>query len=61
MVELFWSIIWVVVCYLYAKDTKERYPDIDINPMNYIIGGLLFGVFSWLWCWDKKRSYEKYN
>lgn len=57
--ELLCVIFWTVVCYLYAKDTKEQYPDININPLNYLIGGFLFGLLSWIWCWNKKRSYRR--
>ncbi len=59
--ELFWIIFWSVVCYFYAKDAKDKCPGIDIEPLNYIVGGALFGVFSFLWAWDKKRDYQKYN
>lgn len=59
--EIFWTLFWVVVCYLYAKDVKERYPDIDVEPFLYVIGGFCFGIFSWLWCWNKKRNYNKYR
>ena len=61
MEAIFWYIFWGAVCYFYAKDTKEQYPDIDMNPFNYIIGGALFGLLSWLWAWNKKRNYKKYR
>ena len=59
--ELFWIVMWMVVCYLYAKGVHEKYPKMDINPNLYLIGGALFGVFSLCWAWVRKREYEKYN
>lgn len=59
--ELFWCIIWAAACYLYADDTLKKCPGIDINPVLYIIGGAIFGVFSFIYCWYKKRQYMKYN
>lgn len=59
--ELFWIIFWAVVCYLYASDAKEKYPELDVNPINYIAGGALFGVFAWIWCWDKKRVVKQFK
>ena len=59
--ELFWIIVWAVVCYLYSKKVKEDYPDLDVSPELYIVGGALFGVFSLLWCWRKKSVYLKYR
>ena len=61
MESLFWCALWEVVCYLYSKKVKEEYNDIDINPELYIVGGALFGVFSLLWCWRKRRMYLKYR
>lgn len=52
---------WVVVCYLYANNAKNECPDLDVKPINYLVGGFLFGLFSWLWCWNKKRNYLKYR
>lgn len=58
--EFFWIVFWAVFCYIYAKDTAERCPKADINPINYILGGALFGIFAWLWCWNKKRNYNEF-
>lgn len=61
MVELIYSVLWAVGCWYYAKNVKEEYKDIDIDPLLYIVGGFLFGLFSFLWCWNKKRNYLKYR
>lgn len=59
--EFLYMVFWVVVCYFYADNAKKEYPELDVNPINYIVGGFLFGLFSWLWCWNKKRNYKKYR
>lgn len=59
--EMFWIVFWALVCYLYSKNVVEDYPDIDICPELYIVGGALFGIFSLLWCWRKRRLYLKYR
>ena len=53
------TIFWFTFCYLYAKNVKEKYPEININPINYLWGGLLFGVLAWLCCWIKKITYNR--
>ena len=59
--ELLCWIAIAILGYYYAKDTKEKYPGLDIDPINYAVGGFVFGIFSLLWCWNKKRNYIKYN
>jgi len=61
MIEILYTVFWMAFCYYYANDTKNKYPEIDINPVLYIAGGFLFGVFSFIWCWNKKRVFNKYN
>ena len=53
-----WLVIWSMVSYLYAKDTKEKCPGIDINPINYVFGAVFIGAFFCItYCWYKKRKY----
>ena len=47
--EIIGLVIVMVVCYLYAKSVKEQYPEIDVNPELYIVGGFLFGLLSLLY------------
>jgi len=61
MFEFFCSLFWAAGCWYYAKNVKEEYEEIDIDPILYIAGGFLFGVFSLLWCWNKKRNFLKYR
>lgn len=61
MAELAWGIIWGIVCYMYAKNSKEKFPGLDVEPCLYIIGGALFGVFSLALCAYKKSKFKKYN
>lgn len=57
--EKIMTIFWFTFCYLYAKNVKEKYPEININPINYLWGGLLFGVLAWIYCWIKKITYNR--
>lgn len=59
MVELLISVVWALLTYYYAKQVKNRYEDIDIEPTNYLIGGLLFGLISLLWCDWKRFRYSR--
>lgn len=59
MAEFFICAFWALVCYLYAKNEKQKNHCLDIEPFNYAIGGFLFGIFSFLWCWNKVRLFKK--
>ena len=59
MEALLISLVWAAIAYFYAKSVKEQHPDIDVNPDNYILGGILFGVFSVLWCAWKHFRFKK--
>lgn len=55
-------IIWCGLSYLYAKSVKDRYPDIDVNPVNYIFGAIFIGaIFCIPYCWYKKEKYLMRN
>ena len=59
--EIIGLVIVMAVCYLYAKSVKEQYPEIDVNPELYIVGGFLFGLLSLLYCVCKVYKFKKEN
>lgn len=61
MIEFLYTLFWMAFCYWYADKVRTEHPGIDVEPILYVAGGFLFGIFSFLWCWNKKRNYNKYN
>lgn len=59
--KLLWILFWISVCFAYANNAKDKYPNINIEPKLYLIGGLVFGPFSLLLCIYKVKCYEKYR
>ena len=62
MLELLFTLIPIVCCYLYAKEMKERYYDLEMaNPIWYAVGGFCFGFIPMLYLWNNIRLYRKYR
>lgn len=59
MKEVITSAIWAAICYIYADKVKKQYPKSDLDPFLYLLGGALFGVIPFLWCWHRKREFKK--
>ena len=65
MSVLVWSAIFAVVSYVFVSHCQEKYPNLDINPMNYAVGSFCFGA---LWCMlylaykiHEHKKYGKYS
>ena len=59
---LFWCAVWSVFAYYIAKYYEEKYPHLDIDPLMYGVGCLIFG-FIWvmLYLAYKVRKHKKYG
>ena len=55
------NLVITATAYVYADNVKKKNKGIDVEPINYIPGGLLFGIFSIIYCWNKQRNFRKYN
>ena len=58
---LFWCTVWAVISYMVVKKYKEKYPELEAEPINYAIGSFLIGgLWVMLYFAFKVHEYKKY-
>ena len=55
------ALFWAVVNYMYASKVKDLYNELDVEPIYYLVGGFLLSFVPLLYCWNKKKNFEKYH